>query len=279
MSEIDNIVEKHETVKDKNKLYNTWSVNGYFSEALDYTELVSGGKENPYFKPNIDPKKINKLMMSIYKNKNNVVFLKENALHSSLNSICPIINSRGKIEFVNYEGKLVHHGEVFEMSRYFGKKAPFMSYVYKNNKYLDESIKNFFKLYPESIEDDLYLYTTQKDTFYVFDNMKESKMVGHDSIGCTIFCGKQKIERIYWCGSILSDTDDYVKPEFTPTVIQVCAGVLSGLSFILENKNVGLLEPCDLDTEYILEKSKPLLGKFMFLEIPVQKFSGKFNLI
>ena len=98
---------------------------------------------------------------------------------------------------------------------------------------------------------------------------------GTDSIGCVMFCGKNKIEKIYWCGSILSSCDTKNK-LFTPTIIQVAAGVLSGLSYMLEptNKNKGLLFPSDLNTQYILDKSVPLLGKFMFVEIPVDLFTG-----
>lgn len=57
------------------------------------------------------------------------------------------------------------------------------------------------------------------------------------------------------------------------------AGVLTGLSFILENKPMGLIEAVDMDTNYVLEKSKPMLGKFLFMELPVQNFQFKFNLI
>lgn len=280
MSEIDNMKEEKETIKDKKLLYNTWSASGYLYESLDNTELVCG-KTNSYIKPFIDSSKLNKFKMDIYKSDKldrNVIFLNNIALNSSLNSICPILDKNGQIEFKNYRGKLIHHGEVFELARYFGKNAPFMSYVYKNSSYMDESIKQFYKNYPNSSEDDLLLYIEQNDTFYIFDNMKGSKMIGHDSVGCTIFCGKDKVDKIFWCGSILSDTDKNVKPEFTPTIIQVAAGVLAGLSCILENKNMGWIEPSDLDTEYMLEKSVPLLGKFMFLEIPVKEFSGKFDL-
>ena len=121
------------------------------------------------------------------------------------------------------------------------------------------------------------MYVNQVNTFNVFDNIID-QLTGHDSIGCTIFCGEKQVEKIFWCGTILSDDDKNVKPEFTPTIIQVAAGVLSGLSFILENENksMGLIEPTDMDTMYVLKKSVPLLGKFFFTEIPIDKFSGSF---
>ena len=60
---------------------------------------------------------------------------------------------------------------------------------------------------------------------------------GFNSVGCTLFCGDDNIEKIYWCGSVLDSNDDYVNTLFTPTIIQVAAGVLSGLSYILESEN------------------------------------------
>ena len=147
--------------------------------------------------------------------------------------------------------------------------------------YDDESIKNFFMNNKTSDDKDIKMWVLSEcNSFHVLDNInkkKNDKIIGHDSIGCTIYCGKQKVDRIFWCGSILSDTDKNVDANFTPTIIQVAAGLLSGLSYIMEdkNKNRGLLEPCDLDTTYILQKSIPLLGKFFFTEIPKELFIGK----
>jgi len=97
---------------------------------------------------------------------------------------------------------------------------------------------------------------------------KEDRLTGFDSIGCTIFCGESTVEKIYWCGSILSDTHKCVKSEFSPTIVQVAAGVLSGLSYILEpNREPGYYPPCRMNTDYMLQKSVPLLGSFFFTEI------------
>ena len=111
---------------------------------------------------------------------------------------------------------------------------------------------------------------TNPKSFVVMDNInipKKHHMKGFDSIGATILCGKNSIERIFWCGSIL-DSSHLENKLFTPTIVQVAAGVLSGLSFILEpERKPGYYEPCDLDTLYILNKSTPLLGLFYFTEI------------
>ena len=76
-----------------------------------------------------------------------------------------------------------------------------------------------------------------------------------------------------------NNSDKNILKQFTPTVVQVVAGVLSGLSFMMENPNKGLLNPCDLDVKYMLNKAKPLLGKFFMAEVDKNVFSGNMKLI
>jgi homospermidine synthase len=287
VSEIDNLVKKKETTVENKKddtIYNTWSVAGLLGESFDKTEFACG-KKNKYIKPIVPEDSIEINKMNILKNNDyDVYFLKDIGMNTIVNSVCPIFNDDEKISFKKYNGMMIHHGEVFELAKLFGKDAPFMSYVYKINKYADKSIKKFMKKNNSVDETDIQQWVLNNcKSFHVFDNINKKnndKLVGHDSIGCTIYCGDKNIEKIYWCGSILGDTDKNVNKLFTPTIIQVAAGVLSGLSYMMEpkNKNKGLLNPCDLDTKYILDKSIPLLGRFFFTEIPISKFDKKFNL-
>jgi len=265
-------------------LVNTWSVTGFLTEALEPTELVRG-KSNPWIQPYIDHSLYHPFRMSIYPQPDDydVLFLTEPGLHMTLPTIAPIwVNHT--IEYASFRGKLIHHGEIFDLARVFGPDAPFMSYVYYNNLAMEHSLKRFFKTYPCSEALDIKLYANQPDTFCVMD--QRHHVSGQDSIGATIFCGQDKIERIFWCGSLFCDTDidkhteTYKKDHrryFTPTVIQVAAGVLSGLSFILEEKNAnkGWFQSSDLDTTYMIEKSKALLGQFYFTEIPIHLFLEK----
>jgi homospermidine synthase len=286
VSEIDNMVKNNETKMKMNKIYNTWSVGGMLVELFDKVELVCG-KDNKYIKPvipksNIDFDKM-KLLPKLKDQKYDVIFLKNSASECSLNSICPILDKNSNVKFTNYRGNLVQHAETFDLGNYFGKDAPFMGYVYKINKYALKSIKEYFKKADVSTgEDDLMLRINNDcSSFEVMDNINKSKserLVGHDTVGCTVYCGRDKVDKIYWCGSILSSDDD-INPNFTPTIVQVAAGVLSGLSYILEekNKNHGLYTPCQLDTKYVLQKSAPLLGKLFFTEIPKEDFIGKFE--
>ena len=278
MSEIDNIVKKNKNIElEKNKIYNTWSVSGMISESIDKCELVCG-KKNKYIKPIIDNNLIDIFKTKYLKNKDyRVIFLKEIGINCYLNSICPMLDNNGNIEYKTFEGRLIHHGEIFELARLFGKNAPFMSYVYKINKYAEKTIKENLAniVYSNDIENFKSYINNHCDNFIVINNFND-KYIGFDSVGCTIFCGEHNIDKIYWCGSLLNDSDNNINKNFTPTIIQVAAGVLSGLSFIMEkcNKNKGLLMPCDLDTEYILKKSIPLLGKIFFTEIDKKYFNN-----
>jgi homospermidine synthase len=61
----------------------------------------------------------------------------------------------------------------------------------------------------------------------------------------------------YWCGSVLSSGD----PLFSPTVIQVAAGVLAAARWMFENPNAGILFPEDLPHATMLAYAAPFLGE------------------
>ena len=69
----------------------------------------------------------------------------------------------------------------------------------------------------------------------------------------------------FWTGSMLDTnfTKRKLRDEFFgPTTIQVMAGVLSGVSWMVKNKNRGLVFGEDLDDNYIIELAKPYLGVY-----------------
>ena len=259
---------------------NTWSVSGFLTEALDPTELVRG-RQNPWIQPPIEHQDLHALRMELYQphqsEEYEVMFLHEKGINVTLPSIVPLWTTEG-LQYVAFRGKLIHHGEMFELARYFGDHAPFMTYVYQNNPYMDASLAQFMQQYPYSTVHDVLMYANQPQTFRVLDQ-GTGAVVGQDSIGVTLFCGQDKVERIFWCGSLFRDTDAH-HPYFTPTTVQVAAGVLSGLSYILEEKNQarGWIQSSDMDTEYILDKAVALLGTFFFTEIPVHLLEEPFRI-
>ncbi len=286
-SEIDSITKTHD-VYDKNskKIYNTWSVSGLLGEGIDNAELT-WSKKNRYIKPRIPNYMVDKEKSILFdkcigeQNKlpYDLMFLNDVGINCTLNSICPGLSPDGSIEFQNFKGRLIHHGEMFDMALKFGQNSPFMSYCYKINKYAEYSIKKYMSSSTHANPSDLALKINAiNEDFIVYDNYgvdPKDRIIGWDSVGCTIFCGKKKIEDIYWCGSILSSNDLNIVEMFTPTIVQVAAGVLGGISYIMEpsNANKGMIFPNDIYTPYILSKSVPLLGKFFFTQIPVSEFN------
>jgi homospermidine synthase len=65
-----------------------------------------------------------------------------------------------------------------------------------------------------------------------------------------------------WYGSQLSihEARDLLGKRFNATSIQIAAPVLAGAMWLIKNPDKGLLEPEDLDHEFVLEVCKPYLG-------------------
>ena len=264
-SEIDGI-KLNEPNFDGSIFYNSWSVEGFVSEAFDKCELIYGTQNN-YCTPHINNSLIDVLKTKYVNNHDEykTLFLNELSINCVMNSICPIPKHNNEFEFVEYTGSLIHHGEMFELANYFGNKCPFISYVYKFNDYLKQNIINYSNNYKNDCNGiELKFNLHNNSNYSVFNNI-DFNTFGFDSIGCTLFCQNNDV---YYCGTILQSTD--VKDNFfTPTIIQVMYGLLSGLSFILEdcNNNKGLFFPTDLNPNYIFNKSKPFYGKFIMKKI------------
>ena len=199
ISEIDNIVKKDKRIElEKNKIYNTWSVVGMIAESMNKCELVSG-KKNKYIKPIIDNKlidtfKTNKIKINDFKNKDyRVFFLKEIGINCYLNSVCPVLDDNGNIKYETFGGRLLHHGEMFELVRLLGVNAPFMAYVYKINIYAEKTINEIFtnKEIDKNMENFKSYVNNYCENYVVINNFNDVKDTyeGFDSVGCTIFCG------------------------------------------------------------------------------------------
>jgi len=101
-------------------------------------------------------------------------------------------------------------------------------------------------------------------------NMHQDELEGADNLGACFLLDKnpatgEKKPWGWWCGSMLdTDTTKNVLGDkyFGPTVVQVMAGVLSGLSWALKHPDRGLTFPEQVDPTYILAKSKKYLGTF-----------------
>lgn len=82
---------------------------------------------------------------------------------------------------------------------------------------------------------------------------------GFDELG-VLLMGNQK--GAYWYGSKLwiHEARELISGN-NATTVQVAAGAISGMLWAIENQDKGLVEPDDLDFEYIMNIAKPYLGE------------------
>jgi len=66
-----------------------------------------------------------------------------------------------------------------------------------------------------------------------------------------------------WYGSQLTieEAREILGPRFNATSLQIAAPVIAGAIWMIENPKQGLLEPEDLDHDFVLDVCRPYLGK------------------
>ncbi len=144
-------------------------------------------------------------------------------------------------------GMVIPHEEVFTLQKLLASEdyAPSICFVYEMNQHTRECMQRPLPLDKEGI-----VLTPA-----------EHGLQGADKVGCLFVLAANPLTGepspwCWWSGSILHTTD----PQFSATVIQVTAGILAGLKFMIENPNAGILFPEDIDHEQLLRDAGPFLG-------------------
>jgi homospermidine synthase len=92
-------------------------------------------------------------------------------------------------------------------------------------------------------------------------SMREEITGGIDELG-VLLMGHP--EGVYWYGSRVSNEQArQLVPYNNATSLQVVAGVLGGMVWVLRNPDCGLVEPDDIDHETVLEVARPYLGELV----------------
>jgi homospermidine synthase len=85
----------------------------------------------------------------------------------------------------------------------------------------------------------------------------------------------------WWCGSDLSiEESRRLVPHQNATTMQVAISVVAACMWMLENPKRGVCVPDDLPHDFVLEKSKPYLGKFISIPsdwTPLRHYSNFFR--
>ena len=259
-SEIDTQVQ---TVINPGQFVNTWSCVGLITEGLEPAEIQVGTHEKniPFAKS-----EVNQVIPQL-------LITKAYGKDIKFESIAPLKIVDDTVVFTKFKGQSIHHGEGISLNRYLGsfKYSPTMHYVYKLNPYTEELLN---KTDPEEL-----VKIMNDNSKWKVLNVYDDKINGYDNVGALFIMDKNPFTEkdelfYYWTGSIL-DTD-YTKnvlkdPYFGPTVIQVMAGILSGVVWMTKHKNKGLCFGEDIDDNFIIKMAEKYLGVYYSRPVIVNK--------
>lgn len=247
ISELD--TQRSETSRSGDEYVNTWSIDGFLEESLESVGFAWGTHEieipNNFVRTRIDHENCR------------IIELKQLGAQTQIKSWVP---SKGI-----FSGYMIPHPESFSIAELFSKKYnetlyhPTVHFVYHP---CQDAINSMHDAANEGCISD-------KSKRLLINDIAE----GMDELGILIL--RKQTSQTYWYGSQLEINEARkLIPGNNATSIQVAAGVLSGLVWIIENPNCGLVEPEQVDFERALEVASQYLGtlKGHWSKWPEQKY-------
>lgn len=211
----------------KKGFLNTWSIPEFINECTSKIEFAWGSHEYQ-----IPPD-------CIIQNGN--IFFSRIALHSTFKSWIP------DAEFI---GMVLPHEETFSIADYLMIDndetfyRPTVLFVYDPCLEAKKSLKNLNEF---DVSDEQYVITNEI-------------ISGAEKLGSLLING----DLSWWTGTVLDiEESNRLLPHHNATVMQVAAGVLSGLTYMIRNQKIGICFPEQLDHHEILATAKPFLGEFI----------------
>jgi homospermidine synthase len=221
--------------KEVNEFVGTWSIEGLREEGISPAEMGWGTheKEIPlmYTVPPFGPR--------------NQIFLSQMGMNTWVRTWIP------HEEIV---GMVIRHAEAFSISdkltvwrKGVPVYRPTVHYAYMP---CNETIASLHELRCRN-------YELQERLRIMNDEI----ISGDDILGALIMGHRYNS---WWTGSILSiEESRKLIPHQNATTMQVAIGVVSGIMWMLENPDKGVLVPDDLPHDYVLSIAKPYLGRFV----------------
>ncbi|MGJ8534149.1 MAG: saccharopine dehydrogenase NADP-binding domain-containing protein [Alphaproteobacteria bacterium] len=96
---------------------------------------------------------------------------------------------------------------------------------------------------------------------------------GIDSLGVMVF--RNTTDEVVWYGSEVSTEISRAYKTTNATSLQVIAGLISSILYVMAHPREGLLEPEDLDTDFILGIAEPYLGNVYTHRVEAPFADGK----
>lgn len=232
-------ISEHDTqissqVKKVDEFINTWSVDALISEALRPAELGWGSHERHW------PLDANHHNFG----SNCGIYLSQPGAETQVRSWTPASGP--------FHGFLITHAESLSIAEYLTLKKdnkvcyrPTVHYAYLPCPNATLSLKELVQR----------KYIPQKEKRIIFKEIID----GADELGVLLMGNKKGA---YWYGSHLTIHEARKLANYNnATSLQVAAGVLSGMIWAIKNPERGIIEPEDMDHEYVLSLALPYLGK------------------
>ncbi len=221
--------------KEVDEFVGTWSVEGLREEGTAPAEMGWGTHEQKLpdlaHVPPIGPK--------------NQIFLAQMGINTWVRSWIP------NEEII---GMVIRHGEAFGLSDrltvWEGEKAIFRPTVHYAYMPCHETLSSLVELRARN-------YEMQPKVRIMQDEVTS----GNDILGALLM---GHAYNSWWTGSDLSiEEARRLAPGQNATTLQVALGVISAVLWMFENPNQGICLPDDLPHDFVLNISKPYLGKFI----------------
>lgn len=214
---------------DKNKFYNTWCCQAFIDEMSDESQITYGSHNETIPKDS--------------------VMLDEHLMN--LKQPAYKIYSESFVPNEKFIGIVIPHSEQITASNYYStdKHCPTVHYVYKFSPLAFDSIKRLPK---NKIGGTFNINSTEVVSNY------NNKILGTDKVGALII---SKNKGTVWCGSILNNKDKDIDLN-QATTQQVAIANMAALSYLITNKDKGILFPENIDETFIYNFIKNDIGLF-----------------
>jgi homospermidine synthase len=221
--------------KDVNEFVGTWSIEGLLDEGMALAEMGWGTHE----------RKLPPLAIIPPCGPKNQIFLPQMGINTWVRSWIP------DEEIV---GMMIRHGETFGISDRLtvwedGKAIyrPTVNYVYMP---CHETLSSLCELRGRN-------YELQP----MIRILRDEIISGDDTLGALLMGHSY---HSWWTGSSLSiEEARSLAPGQNATTLQVAAGIVAAVLWMIENPREGIKLPDDLPHDFVLDIAKPYLGKFI----------------
>ncbi|MBL8395551.1 MAG: homospermidine synthase [Candidatus Accumulibacter sp.] len=220
--------------KQVNEFVNTWSVDGFVSEAQQPCELGWGSHERCF--PSDGSRHRSGSQAAIY--------LRQAGCATRVRSWAPGTGP--------FHGFAITHGESISIADYLtvrqGGETSYRPTVHYAYHPCDDALLSLHEFCGRN-------FVPQEQKRILMDDIAPG---GIDELG-VLLAGHRR--NAYWYGSRLSiDEARQLAPHNSATTLQVCAAALAGVIWAIENPCRGVIEPEEMDFERVLEIAVPYLG-------------------